>query len=64
MYSGRFLSMMPIFVILILYVLNRGYIMEFFIAENVPCGYIALGIAGLMILGGYFAMNKLGQVEV
>jgi tight adherence protein B len=64
MYSGRFLSMMPIFVILILYVINRAYIMEFFIPENLPCGYIALGVAGLMIIGGYFAMNKLAQVEV
>jgi tight adherence protein B len=63
-YSGRFLSMMPIFVILILYVLNRAYIEEFFIPENVPCGYISLGVAGLMIIGGYFAMNKLGEVEV
>jgi tight adherence protein B len=63
-YSGRFLSMMPIFVILILYVLNRAYIEEFFTPENVPCGYISLGVAGLMIIGGYFAMNKLGEVEV
>jgi len=64
MYSGRFLSMMPIFVVLILYVVNRPYIMEFFIPENVPCGYISLGVAGLMIISGYFAMNKLAQIEV
>jgi tight adherence protein B len=63
-YSGRFLSMMPIFVILILYVLNRAYIEEFFTPDNVPCGYISLGVAGLMIIGGYFAMNKLGEVEI
>jgi tight adherence protein B len=64
MYSGRFLSMLPIFVVLILYVLNREYVMDFFRPENVPCGYIALGVAGLMILSGYFAMNKLSQVEI
>lgn len=64
MYSGRFLSLMPIIVILILYVLNRPYMMEFFLPENVPCGYISLAVAGLMILSGYFAMNKLAKIEV
>ncbi len=43
MYSGRFLAMMPLFVIGILYILNREYMMEFFKPESVPCGYIALG---------------------
>lgn len=64
MYSGRFLSMMPLFVIGILYLLNREYMMEFFKPESFPCGYIALGVGGLMIVAGYFAMNKIGQVEV
>jgi tight adherence protein B len=64
MYSGRFLSLLPIIVLLVLYVVNRPYMMEFFIQENVPCGYIALAIAGLMIIAGYFAMNKLAQIEI
>lgn len=64
MYSGRFLSMLPLFVIGILYLLNREYIMEFFQPESFPCGIIALVVAGLMIIGGYFAMNKLGDIEV
>ncbi len=64
MYSGRFLSLLPIILIMILYVLNRDYMMEFFKPENVPCGYIALGTGGLMILAGYFVMNKIGDIEV
>ncbi len=64
MYSGRFLSLMPLIVIGILYLLNREYMMEFFKPEFVPCGYIALGVGALMIIGGYFVMNKIGQVEV
>jgi tight adherence protein B len=64
MYSGRFLSMMPLIVIGILYLLNREYMMEFFKEENVPCGYIALGVGALLIVSGYFAMNKLGEIEV
>jgi len=64
MYSGRFLSLLPFFVIGIIYLLNREYIMEFFKPENVPCGYIALAIAGLLIFLGYIVMNKLGDIEV
>jgi tight adherence protein B len=64
MYSGRFLSMMPVFVIGILYLLNRDYMMEFFNKSTQPCGYLALGLSGALIIAGYFAMNKLGDVEV
>jgi tight adherence protein B len=64
MYSGKFLAMMPLFVIGILYLLNRQYMMEFFTPENVPCGYIALGVGALMIASGYFVMTKISQIEI
>lgn len=67
MYSGRFLAMMPIFVMLILYVLNREYMMEFFNSANnspIPCGYCALALTGGLIFAGYMAMNKLAQIEI
>lgn len=64
MYSGRFLSLMPILVILVLYLLNREYMGEFFKPENVPCGYIALGLAGILIISGYFTMSRLSDIEV
>jgi tight adherence protein B len=64
MYSGRFLSLMPMIVIGVLYVMNREYMMEFFKEENIPCGYIALGVGALLIIAGYFAMNKLGEIEI
>jgi tight adherence protein B len=64
MYSGRFLSMMPLFVIGILYLLNREYMMEFFKPESFPCGFIALGLGGGFIIAGYFVMNKIGDIEV
>lgn len=63
-YSGRFLSLLPVIVMLILYVLNRDYMMQFFASENFPCGYIALGLALGLIVSGYFVMNNLGKVEV
>ncbi len=67
MYSGRFLSMLPLFVMGILYLLNREYMLSFFVPENntpIPCGYIALGVGALLIIIGYFVMNKMGQIEV
>jgi tight adherence protein B len=64
MYSGRFLALMPVFLILILWVLNRDYIMTFFRPESSICGYIALAVAGLMIIAGYFVMNKIADIEV
>lgn len=64
MYSGRFLALLPIFVIGILYLLNREYIMEFFQPESGVCGIIALISAGLLIIAGYIVMNKLGDIEV
>jgi tight adherence protein B len=64
MYSGRFLSLLPVIVIGILYVMNKDYMMEFFKPESFPCGYIALGVAGTLIVSGYFAMNKLADIEL
>jgi tight adherence protein B len=64
MYSGRFLAMMPLFVIGILYLLNRDYMMEFFKPESFPCGFIALGLALILIVSGYFTMNKLADIEI
>jgi len=62
MYSGRFLAMLPIIVMGILYLLNREYMEEFF--TNGTCGFIGLGVAGLLIVFGYFAMNKLADIEI
>jgi hypothetical protein len=38
--------------------------MEFFKPESGICGFIALGLAAILIISGYFAMNKLAQIEV
>jgi tight adherence protein B len=64
MYSGRMLSLLPVAVIIILYLLNREYMMEFFKPESGVCGFIALGLAAILIGAGYLTMNKLAQIEV
>ncbi|MBN2047675.1 MAG: type II secretion system F family protein [Anaerolineaceae bacterium] len=70
LYSGRFLAMMPLIVMGILFVLNREYMMQFFLPENnmakypIPCGYCSLVVAAVLIGLGYMAMNKLADIEV
>ena len=64
MYSGRFLSILPIFVIVALYVLSPSYLLQYTNPENGICGYIALGVAVILIIAGYFSMRRLGDIEV
>ena len=40
MYSGRFLSLLPVIVLGVLYLLNREYMMEFFKPENNQCIWV------------------------
>jgi tight adherence protein B len=61
-YSGRALAIMPVGLLCILYFLNRTYVMEFF--KNGFCGWIPLGVAGILIAFGYFVMTRIANVEV
>ena len=63
-YSGRALAIMPVGLLCILWFLNRSYVMEFFNKPNELCGGIALGIAAILIISGYFVMVRIGNVEV
>ncbi len=64
MYSGKMLSLMPVVVIVALYFINREYMMEFFKPDAGICGFIALGLAAVLIITGYFVMQKLAKIEV
>jgi tight adherence protein B len=67
MYSGKFLSVLPIIVVLLLYVLNRQYIMLLVdpaANAGIPCGYIAIGGAVVLIVTGYLVMQKMATIEV
>jgi tight adherence protein B len=63
-YSGRALAIMPVGLLCILWFLNRSYVMEFFNKQNALCGGIALGIAAILIVSGYYVMVRIGNVEV
>jgi tight adherence protein B len=64
MFSGRLLSLLPVGLICLLWFLNRSYIMEFFAPGNAVCGGIALGVAAVMIVIGYFVMTRIAKIEV
>ena len=64
MMSGRVLALMPMSVIVIMYFLNRSYMMRFFNPETRMYGIPALIIGGFLILTGYFLMNKIASIEV
>ncbi len=63
-YSGRFLAMLPLILMGLLWFANREYLMTFFKPGNLLCGGVMLGIAGVMVFAGYLAMNKLADIEV
>jgi tight adherence protein B len=64
MYSGRFLAIMPILIAAILFLMNRSYMMEFFNPETRIPGIIALVVAALMVITGYFVMVKIASIDV
>ncbi len=70
MYSGQFLAILPVIVLAILFLLNRDYMMQFFLPENnmpanpIPCGYCTLILAAILIVMGYFTMRKLADIDV
>jgi tight adherence protein B len=64
MYSGRFLAMMPVFIALTLWFLNRPYMMLFFDPETRMIGIPLLAIGAIMIIAGYFVMTKIADIEV
>ena len=67
-YTGKFLSVLPIIVVLILYVMNKDYIKQLWGPEGwfngIPCGFIALGVTGILIVSGYIVMDKISKIDV
>jgi len=64
MYSGRTLAIMPIALAVFLWFINREYMEQFFLPETRNCGIPILVTGGLMVMAGYFAMNKVADIEV
>ncbi len=62
-YSGRFLSMMPVILSFLLWAINPSYMGEFFLKPKI-CGYGLLACGGMMIFTGYTVMGKIADIEV
>ena len=62
-YSGRFLSILPLILSLILWLVNRPYMMQFFLEPKI-CGIGMLCLGAVMIMIGYFIMQKIADIEV
>jgi tight adherence protein B len=58
------ISSLPIALTLMLFLVNREYIMEFFNPETRSCGYPLLGLAGLMIVSGFVAVQKIVNIDI
>jgi tight adherence protein B len=64
MMSGRVLAIMPVGVIIAMYFVNRPYMMRFFDPATRGFGIPLLIGGAIMILIGYFLMQKIAQIEV
>jgi len=64
MYSGKFLSLLPVILSVALWFFNRDYLMTLFQPGNKICGFIVFGAASILVVTGYFAMNKIADIEI
>ncbi|PWB55141.1 MAG: secretion system protein [Anaerolineales bacterium] len=64
MMSGRLLAIMPVAVIVLMYFINRQYMMRFFNPATRMFGIPALIIGAIMIVIGYFTMQKIASIEI
>jgi Flp pilus assembly protein TadB len=55
---------MPILIAFVLWFLNRPYMMLFFEPDTRLIGIPVLIFGGLMIMGGYFVMQKIADIDV
>lgn len=62
-YSGKFLALMPIFLALALWGMNREYMEQFF-SEPIICGVLMLGLSGVMLVAGYVVLSRIADIEI
>jgi tight adherence protein B len=69
--SGTIISLLPIGLGLVLYLINPEYVSQLWIMEApwifpnvIPCGYVLIGVGGLMIFLGWLAIRKIVSIEV
>jgi tight adherence protein B len=58
------ISAMPIVLVLLLYLINRPYIMQFFNPETRGCGIPLLVLAGLFVISGFAITQKIVKIDI
>jgi tight adherence protein B len=61
MISGYVLTLLPVILGLIPYLINRNYMMKLF---SDPCGWIMVGVSAIMIAIGFVIIRKIVNIEV
>ncbi|HSB89190.1 MAG TPA: type II secretion system F family protein [Anaerolineales bacterium] len=58
------ISLLPVVLVLLLFLLNRPYIMQFFNPETRTCGIPLLSLATIMVLSGFYAVQKIVAIDI
>lgn len=58
------ISLLPVVLMALLFLVNRPYLMEFFNPETRACGIPMLIVAALMILSGFFITQKIVDIDI
>ena len=58
------ISALPIILVILLFLLNREYVMTFFDPDTRSCGIPILVTAGLMVISGFVAAQKIVDIDI
>jgi len=58
------ISAMPVILTALLFLINREYIMQFFNPETRSCGIPLMILAGIMIVTGFIATQKIVDIDI
>jgi tight adherence protein B len=58
------ISALPIALVVLLFLVNRPYIMQFFNPETRACGIPLITLAGLMIVSGFLITQKIVDIDI
>ncbi|MFN2147798.1 MAG: type II secretion system F family protein [Anaerolineales bacterium] len=58
------IAALPIVLVVLLFLLNREYVMQFFNPETRSCGIPILVLAGIMVVSGFIATQKIVAIDI
>jgi tight adherence protein B len=58
------IAALPIVLVLLLFILNREYVMTLFNPETRNCGIPLITLAGIMVISGFFAVQKIVAIDI